>query len=140
MAIMRVLEAPRRVVRNQIFNVGSNEQNFTIRQIGHLIQKHVPAARIIKKGDDIDPRNYWVNFSKISRNLDYKPLWTIDQGVEQVIDAIRSGKVYDYRDAKYSNVKFLTEEGIFRLYRNENGWAYHLLNETSAGASVVLDL
>jgi hypothetical protein len=48
--------------------------------------------------------------------------------------------VYDYRDAKYSNVKFLTEEGIFRLYRNENGWAYQLLNETPAGATVVLDL
>ncbi len=57
-----------------------------------------------------------------------------------MIEAIHSGSVYDYRDAKYSNVKFLTEEGIFRLYRHENGWAYHLLNETSAGATVVLDL
>lgn len=139
-AVMAVLEAPRRVVRNQIFNVGSNEQNFTIRQIGHLIRKHVPTARIIKKGDDIDPRNYWVNFNKINRSLGYQPNWSVDQGIDQVIEAIHSGNVYDYRDAKYSNVKFLTEEGIFRLYRHENGWAYHLLNETSTGATVVLDL
>jgi nucleoside-diphosphate-sugar epimerase len=139
-ALLAVLEAPRRVVRNQIFNVGSNEQNFTIRQIGHLIHKHVPQARIINKGDDIDQRNYWVNFSKIHRTLGYQPTWTVDNGIEQVIEAIHNGKVYDYKDAKYSNVKFLTEEGIFRLYRNENGWAYHLLNESSAETTLVLDL
>jgi nucleoside-diphosphate-sugar epimerase len=139
-AVVAALEAPRRVVRNQTFNVGSNEQNFTIRQVGRMIQSHVPGARILNKGDLIDPRNYWVNFSKINRTLGYMPKWTVDQGIEQVIEALENGKVYDYRDAKYSNVKFLTEEGIFRLYRNENGWAYQLLNETPAGATVVLDL
>jgi nucleoside-diphosphate-sugar epimerase len=139
-ALMGILEAPRRVVRNQILNVGSNEQNFTIRQIGRIIQKRVPNAVLINKGDDIDPRNYWVNFNKISRSLGFKPNWSVEQGVDQVIDAFQSGSVFDYKDAKYSNVKFLTEEGIFRLYRHENGWAYHLLNETPAGATVVLDL
>ena len=50
--------------------------------------------------------------------------------MQQVIQAIRSGKVADYRDAQYSNVKFLTEEGIYLLAQNDNGWAYQLLNET----------
>jgi len=55
----------------------------------------------------------------------------VERGVEQVIEAIRSGKVSDYRDAKYSNVKFLTEEGLFRLERKGESWAYQLLNEES---------
>jgi nucleoside-diphosphate-sugar epimerase len=139
-AVLLVLEAPLGIVRNQIFNVGTNEQNYTIRQIGEIIHKLVPSARMVNKGDDVDQRNYWVSFNKISRTLGFTPKWTVEQGSEQVIDAIRSGKVFDYKDAKYSNVKFLTEEGIFRLSRHENGWAYQLLNETSSGATVLVDL
>jgi hypothetical protein len=48
--------------------------------------------------------------------------------------------VIDYKDAQYSNVKFLTEEGIFRLARRENGWAYQLLNESGQGVTVLVDL
>ena len=139
-AVLHVLETPLSLVRNQTFNVGSNEQNFTIRQIGEIIHKYVPTARIISKGSDVDRRNYWVSFNKISKTLGFAPNWTVEQGVEQVIAAIESGKVYDYKNAKYSNVKFLTEEGIFRLSRHENGWAYQLLNESSTGATVLVDL
>lgn len=139
-AVMLVLSSPRHVVRNQIFNVGSNEQNFTIRQIGEIIHHYVPEANVINKQDDIDPRNYWVNFQKISRTLDFQPKWTVHQGIEQVLEAVESGKVGDYRDARYSNVKFLTEEGIYRLARQENGWAYHLLNEATSGAPVIADV
>lgn len=138
-AVLSVLEAPAELVRNQIFNVGSNEQNYTIRQIGEMIHEYVPTAALISKGDDVDKRNYWVNFNKINRALGFTPLWTVQQGIEQVIDAVRSGKVVDYRDAKYSNVKFLTEEGIYRLSRHENGWAYQLLNESADGAVVLAD-
>lgn len=140
LSIIHVLEAPINLVRHQIFNVGSNEQNYTIRQIGEIIHDFIPTARIVNKGDDVDRRNYWVNFSRINRTLGFKPKWTVDQGVEQVMDAIQSGKVSDYKDAKYSNVKFLTEEGIFRLARNENGWAYQLINETAAGQTVLVDV
>lgn len=138
--LMLVLSSPRHVVRNQIFNVGSNEQNFTIRQIGEIIHHYVPEAGVINEQDDIDPRNYWVNFHKISRNLGFQPKWTVHQGIEQVLEAVKSGSVGDYRDARYSNVKFLTEEGIYRLARQENGWAYHLLNEATPGAPVIADV
>jgi nucleoside-diphosphate-sugar epimerase len=139
-ALMQVLEAPLPLVRHQVFNVGSNEQNFTIRQIGEIIHKLVPEAEIVNKEADLDPRNYWVSFSKIQKTLGFKPQKTIEQGVAQVIEAIRSGKVTDYKDARYSNVKFLTEEGIFRLTRQGNGWAYQLLNESGQGVTVLVDL
>ncbi len=130
-AILMALEAPRSLVSNQIFNVGSSEQNYTIRQIGKMIESFVPEATVVENMENADLRNYWVDFSKIHDTLGFAPEWTVERGVQQVIDAIQSGKVSDYRDAKYSNVKFLTEEGIFRLERKGEGWAYQLLNEES---------
>ena len=139
MAVMQVLEAPLPLVRNQVFNVGSNEQNFTIRQIGEIVHNLVSEAEIVIKEADLDPRNYWVSFSKIEKTLGFEPHKTIEQGVQQVIEAIQSGKVTDYKDAKYSNVKFLTEEGISRLAHQGNSWAYQLLSESGQGVTVMVD-
>ncbi len=138
-AIMDVLAAPLDLVHNQTFNVGSNEQNYTINQIAGIIQQHVPSAEIVRKGDGADRRNYWVNFNKISRALRFQPSWTVDQGVEQVIDAIQSGRVLDYRDAKYSNVLFLRQEGHELLSREGSEWAYHLLDEAARSDSLLVD-
>jgi nucleoside-diphosphate-sugar epimerase len=137
-AIMLILDSPHDLVRNQVFNVGSNEQNYTIRQIGELIHQQIPQASIVNQSEVSDQRNYWVNFNKISGSLNFKPQWNVDDGVKQVIQALESGKVIDYQNAKYSNVKFLTEEGIFRLSHTENGWAYQLLNESGTEANVIV--
>ena len=133
-AILLVLKTPLPIVRNQIFNVGSNEQNYQIKQVGETIQQRVPSAVIVNKDEGTDQRNYWVNFNKINRSLGFTPEWTIERGIEQVIEAIRSGRVQDYRDARYSNIKFLKEQGLYLLTNNENVWALDLLNEESMGA------
>jgi nucleoside-diphosphate-sugar epimerase len=138
-ALLQVMEAPMGLVRNQVFNVGSNQQNYTIRQVGEIVHSFVADAKVVNKGEDVDRRNYWVNFNKINHALGFAPNWTVEQGVEQVLQALRSGKVGDYKDARYSNVKFLTEEGIYRLARHGTGWAYELLNETSPSEVVLID-
>jgi nucleoside-diphosphate-sugar epimerase len=139
-SLLQVLEAHLPLIRNQIINVGSNEQNYSIRQIGEMIHQFVPEAKVVEVSSESDRRNYRVDFSKIQNTLGFAPRWTVGSGIQQVIEAMRSGKVGDYKDAKYSNVKFLTEEGIFRLAKHADGWAYELLNETSSGVTVVLDL
>jgi nucleoside-diphosphate-sugar epimerase len=130
-AIVAVLEAPLRTVRNQVFNVGSNEQNYTINQVGEIIHQHVPEASVVHNSEITDRRNYWVNFNKIDHTLGFAPEWTIEQAVDQVIEAIRSGTVRDYHDAKYSNIEFLKQQGIYLLTSNESSWALDLLNEES---------
>ncbi len=139
LSLLQVLEAHMPLMRNQIFNVGSNEQNYTIRQIGEMIHKFVPNAEIVNVTSENDRRNYWVDFSKVQNTLGFVPQWTVEKGIQQVIEAMRSGKVVDYKDARYSNVKFLTEEGIFRLAKTEKGWAYELFDETSSEVTVVLE-
>jgi nucleoside-diphosphate-sugar epimerase len=130
LALLKVLQAPLAVVHNQIFNVGSDEQNYTINQIGEIILKLVPTATVVNKESDTDRRNYRVKFSKIRQVLHFAPQWNVAQGVQQVIAAIRSGQVTDYHDAQYSNVKFLSEEGLTRLIRPQNGWVHELIKET----------
>ncbi len=139
-AIMQVLNAPGELVRNQVFNVGSNEQNYTINEIAEIIHKHVPGARVVHKGNDADRRNYWVNFNKIHKTLNFAPAWSVDNGVDQVMTALQEGRVTDYHDAKYSNVMFLRQEGKTLLARQENGWAYQLINETTSGDTILVDL
>ncbi|MGQ9488813.1 MAG: NAD-dependent epimerase/dehydratase family protein [Armatimonadota bacterium] len=129
-AVLKVLEAPLPLVRNQILNVGSDSQNYTLRQVGEIIHRLVPTAELIVMGSDGDKRNYRVNFSKIRRLLDFTPRWTLEQGIQQVIDALNSSVIQDYRDARYSNVKFLSEEGVSRLIKHENGWAHALIQGT----------
>ena len=67
-AIMAVLQAPLATVGNEVFNVGSNEQNYTIRQVGELIHQQVVSAELMISESGQDGRDYRVDFSKI-RNL-----------------------------------------------------------------------
>lgn len=136
-AVIRTLEAPLSVVGNQIFNVGSDEQNYTIHQAGEIIARLVPGAALVNEGSDTDPRDYKVSFGKLEKTLGFVPRWTIEQGVKQVIDAIEAGRVKDYRDAKYSNVKFFGDEGASRLIPRRNGWAHELIRESSPGRARV---
>lgn len=111
-AVFLALEAPTSVVHNRVFNVGSNEQNYTINQIGDLVQQMVPEAKVLQMGDDQDKRNYRVDFSRIHNELHFRPEWTVEKGVRQVQSAIESGKVTNYQDAQYNNFKYLKEGGI----------------------------
>jgi nucleoside-diphosphate-sugar epimerase len=135
-AVFRTLEAPLPLVGNQIFNVGSDEQNYTIQQVGEMIARLIPDAELVSKGSDTDPRDYKVSFAKLVKTLGFTPRRTVEEGVRQVIEAIETGRVKDYRDAKYSNVKFLGDEGASRLIRRQNDWARELINESSPDTAV----
>lgn len=124
-AVGRILDTPQVLVGKQIFNVGSNEQNYTITQIGEMVHQHVLSAKLSVSEDIGDLRDYRVDFSKIRNLLDYEPRWTVDDGIQQVLEAIANGEVTDYRDAKYSNVAFLTQEGTTGLARDQ--WARDLI-------------
>ncbi|MCA9187619.1 MAG: SDR family oxidoreductase [Planctomycetales bacterium] len=125
-AVADIIEAPLELVAGEIFNVGSNEQNYTIRQIGELVHERVMDARLVIRDNASDPRNYRVDFSKLKAILSFSPEWTVTQGIDQVLEAISCGDIVDYRDARYSNVKFLTQTGTNQLDRDR--WARDLID------------
>lgn len=131
LAVVRVLEAPLAAVGSEIFNVGSDSQNKTLGQIGEMIRAQVPTAELIASGTDGDRRNYRVDFSKLKNRVGFAPEWTLEKGVTQVVEAFRSGKVTDYHEARYSNVKFLTEEAGQKLVRTQNEWLRALIEDST---------
>ena len=122
-AVATVLEAHPSLVGRQIFNVGSNDQNYTIQEIGEMVHECVISAELITNSGDGDKRDYRVNFNKIRNQLDFSPRWTVRQGIQQVLDAIASGDVSDYSESRYSNVKFLSEKKSV----TRDKWAHELV-------------
>ena len=124
LAIVRVMEAPLALVGNEIFNVGSDAQNYTINDIGKLVHQRVFSAELLIDESSDDPRNYRVSFAKIKNKLGFEPNWTVEDGIEQVIEAIAGGDLEDYRDPRYSNVKFLSESGGIESIRTTDRWVH----------------
>lgn len=108
-AVMSALDARSDTVSPLIFNVGCDEQNRTLGQVGELIRGMVPGSVLHCTENNLDRRNYRVEFRRIREALGFEPVWTIEAGVQQVLDAIISGKVRNYQDSKYSNVKLLSD-------------------------------
>lgn len=131
-ALLTTLESALGRIHKEVFNVGSDEQNYTIQQAGELIQNLVPASRLINLGSGGDRRNYRASFSKIRQSLGFIPKWTVEDGIRQVIDIIHRGEVKDYREARYSNVRYLIEqENTAQLVRHDSNWADTLLAQIS---------
>ncbi len=92
------------VVANQVFNVGSTDQNMTLGELGLLIKQIVPEVDYGIKEDVSDIRNYKVNFDKIYSQLGFQTSISVEQGVRDIIDAIRQDpKLLNYQDHVYSN-------------------------------------
>lgn len=62
-----VLEAPRDAVHNQIFNVGSNNENYRVRELATIVADAFPGTRATFGPPTADGRSYRVSFDKIAR-------------------------------------------------------------------------
>ncbi len=134
-AVLAALEARQHQLAEVVFNVGSNDQNYTLGEVGGRIQRMVPTAELVYMDSAGDRRNYRVDFARIRRALNFVPEYSMEQGIQQVLDAIHSGAVVDYRDPKYSNVKLLSEGNGRQILKPTRDWANEMLEGTLVGAA-----
>ena len=87
-AYVAILAAPRAVVHNQAFNVGTTTENYRVRDLATTVQKVVANASVEFAADSgPDRRSYRVDCSKIAEMVpQFKPQWTASQGVEQLVE------------------------------------------------------
>jgi nucleoside-diphosphate-sugar epimerase len=107
--IINCLEAPLFNVKGQIFNLGSDENNYTIDDLGDQIQKLIPEANVIKESNDADKRDYRVSFRKIRRELGFEPRYSLEDGILEIQAAIEAGAITDIGHSKYNNYRTLVE-------------------------------
>jgi nucleoside-diphosphate-sugar epimerase len=116
-AIIGALEADPNTVMAAIYNVGSDDQNYTINDIGEIVCSLIPGTRVVRSTEVRDQRNYRVSFEKIRRELGFRPQFTVQAGVTEVADVVRRKAVGWYRDAVYSNYKTLSDENALVAIR-----------------------
>ena len=105
--IIKVLEAPRKKVEFQVFNAGGEANNHTKRGLVNLILKKLPSGSVVYQENGSDPRNYRVDFTKVRSVLNFSPKYTVDDGVEELINALNQ-RLFDFVDVNpnlYGNYK-----------------------------------
>ena len=99
-AIINVLESSKEKVLGEVFNVGSNIENYTKKMILDLIQKYIDKPIINYKQGGFDPRNYRVSFNKIKSILNFEAQFTAEQSIKEVINAINNHLFDDVESRK----------------------------------------
>lgn len=84
-AVWRSLIAEPDVIRGQVFNVGSNEQNYRVREIAQIVAATFPGCALSFGAPSADNRSYRVNFDKIRKVLpEFECQWTPEKGAQQL--------------------------------------------------------
>jgi nucleoside-diphosphate-sugar epimerase len=91
-AALAAVEAPEDVVRGEAFNVGRDDENYQVRQLGDIVQEVVDGSEVEYAGSgDPDPRSYRVSFAKLQRTFpELRLTWTARAGARELIDAYRA--------------------------------------------------
>lgn len=110
-AFIAFLEAPREVVHNQAVNVGSNEENYQVKDVVRKVQKLIPHSTVVFTGEvGADPRNYRVNFNRFRELLpDFQLEYTLDRGMEELFNAFqyKQFSLADFEGACFIRLKTL---------------------------------
>lgn len=83
-AFVLAVKAPAKVVDKEIFNVGSSDSNYQIKDIAQIIKDEIPETVVTHNSSMIDARNYNVNFTKIHQALNYKTRFSVRDGVREM--------------------------------------------------------
>jgi nucleoside-diphosphate-sugar epimerase len=92
-AFITVLESDPELVNGQIFNAGSNQQNFQIFDLAKLVAESIKLPFAYEWYGSPDHRSYRVNFSKTEKTLNFEPKNTPMEGAREVFDALKEGRL-----------------------------------------------
>ena len=91
-AIVLVLIKNDKIKQKDVFNVGSNDQNFQKIKLAEMVAKRFDVY-ISEAESKKDPRDYRVSFDKISSELGYCALHKPQESIEQIASSIESGLI-----------------------------------------------
>ena len=109
--IMLGIEAPEEKIRGRVYNLGTESGNFTKDQIVSLILKRMPETTVRYKDLTFggDMRDIAVSFEKIRRELGYETLYTVEDGVREVLRLLRDGVIQNPQHTRYRNAQFIVQ-------------------------------
>lgn len=91
--IKKILICEKNKINKKVFNAGSSLNNFTKSGIVNLILKKLPDVKVVLKKGGIDKRDYRVSFEKIEKELDFKAKFSVEDGINEILDILRDDKM-----------------------------------------------
>lgn len=111
-AVKFFLEVPSDDVNGEVFNVGSDDQNYKIIEVARIVRSIIGGE--IRFRGSLDKRSYRLSFAK-ARKLGYEPIYRVPDGVKQLYHELLLGHLKE--DERWITVRWyrkLMEEGRLR--------------------------
>ena len=102
-AYLLCLQADLEKVDGQVFNVGSNQQNYQVGKLGEMVAEVFEGVEIETIPQTPDLRDYHVNFDKIGQVMGYQVGYSVRDGIEGIRKGLEEGLIGDYNDRRYYN-------------------------------------
>lgn len=106
-AYIKVLEAPLEKIRGEIFNVGSEEENLKIIELGKKVKEIIPEAELMVEDKEVDLRNYKVSCQKIKNQVGFTTKKRIEDGIKEIKQLLEKDQIIDFKDKIHNNHAFL---------------------------------
>ena len=107
-------------LRGQVFNIGSDAQNYQISQLAELVAGSMRSRPKLDWYGDPDRRSYRVSFRRAREELHFTPSLTPTDATTEIEDSLESGALVPSLDQKTVD------------------WYRHLIHDKVAGESVAL--
>ena len=122
-AYFTVLNAKKEKIEGEIFNIGSNEQNYKMDDLANQIVDSIEKPCDIDFQETNDHRSYFATFEKIENTLGFKTDYGIKEGIREIYQALTDGVISD-------NIKTKTVEWYKHLLNNSEDSKKLLVNDT----------
>ncbi|HLA07172.1 MAG TPA: NAD(P)-dependent oxidoreductase [Anaerolineales bacterium] len=109
--VMLGLEAEQAKIRGQVFNLGTEHGNYSKDEIVNLVLKRMPEVVVEYKDLTFggDMRDITVSFSKIKKMLGFETTLDVDDGIRELLFALKTGLIQTPTDARYRNAQFIVQ-------------------------------
>lgn len=94
-AYVKVIQSPEDKINGELFNVGSDQQNYQILPLAKEVARSIKIPFKKKWYGDPDSRSYKISFKKIKETLAYKTKFTVGDGAKEIYSALRKGTLTD---------------------------------------------
>ena len=109
--VLMGLEAERARICGEIFNLGTDDGNYSKDDIVRLVLKRMPETVVSYKDLTFggDMRDISVSFAKIKNILGFETKLDVDDGIRELWFALRTGLIRNPSDERYRNAQFIVQ-------------------------------
>lgn len=104
--LVTALLAPRYVRDRQVFHIGEETNNVTVKGIAELVKKYLPDTDIqFLEQAETDRRDYKISCTKIKNMLNWKAKYSVEDGIKELVEMMQDPN-FDTENSNWRNNNF----------------------------------